>query len=292
MTTQLIRFAPLSFQDAEALSSHLEERMDWELATITSFEIEEDRWVVEVYSTTTVTAEQLHAEVSKAVEGYDAPAFACDNLDETDWVKKSLEGLPPVQAGNIFVYGSHDRHRIPAGSISIEIEAALAFGTGHHGTTLGCLLAFNEIIKTCKPERILDVGTGTGVLAIAAALTLKIPVLATDIDPVSVQTAEVNAQQNGAAPWFRVIEATGMDHDEIRENAPYDVIFANILAAPLVDLAPAITGETAPEGYIILSGLLEKQIEEVSQAYTSRGCTLLHTGVIEGWAALTLQKID
>jgi ribosomal protein L11 methyltransferase len=291
MTTHLIRFSPVSHARSMELIGHLENMLDFERVTVASHEIADDEWAVEVYAGDGTTLDDLSAMVAEAVSGQDAPTFHAATLDETDWVQKSLEGLAPVQAGRIFVHGSHDRHRIPTNAVSIEIEAALAFGTGHHGTTLGCLLAFNELIKLTKPRRILDVGTGTGVLGIAAALTLKTPVIAGDIDPVSVATAKANARFNNAAGLFHVVKACGLDHPAIGGGGPYDLIFANILAAPLVILSPDVARAAATGGFIILSGLLKHQIRQVSAAYKNRGFVMVHSRIIEGWAALTLQKV-
>jgi ribosomal protein L11 methyltransferase len=160
-------------------------------------------------------------------------------LPDTDWVKHSLEGLAPVLAGRFFLHGSHDRERRRHGGVSLEIDAGTAFGTGHHGTTAGCLLALDAILKRRRPERILDLGCGTGVLAIAAALAAKRKTLATDIDAEAVRVTQLNAGLNGVTPLLHCVTAPGLKHTRIAHGAPYDLVFANILARPLIDLRMA-----------------------------------------------------
>jgi ribosomal protein L11 methyltransferase len=209
-------------------------------------------------------------------------------LPDTDWVKHSLEGLAPVMAGRFFLHGSHDRSRKRPGGVPVEIDAATAFGTGHHGTTAGCLLALDAILKRQKPKRILDLGCGTGVLAIAAALATKHKTLATDIDPEAVRVTKVNAALNGVAPLIAAATAPGLKHGKIADAAPYDLIFANILARPLISLAQGLASILAPGGNLILSGLTVDQIRWVSASYRNRG--LVHTRTLrrENWATLML----
>lgn len=209
-------------------------------------------------------------------------------LPDTDWVKHSLEGLAPVMAGRFFLHGSHDRGRKRPGGVPLEIDAATAFGTGHHGTTAGCLLALDAILKRQKPKRILDLGCGTGVLAIAAALTTKQKTLATDIDPEAIRVTKMNASLNGVAPLIAAATAPGLKHCKIANAAPYDLIFANILARPLISLAQGLASILAPGGNLILSGLTIDQIRWVSASYRNRG--LVHTRTLcrENWATLML----
>lgn len=209
-------------------------------------------------------------------------------LPDTDWVRRSLEGLAPVVAGRFFLHGSHDRERRRFGGIPLEIDAGTAFGTGHHGTTAGCLMALDAILKRQNPRRILDLGCGTGVLAIAAARATKNKALATDIDPEAVRVTQLNAALNGVAPLIAAAPAPGLKHSKIAGAAPYDLIFANILARPLIDLAQGLTSILAPGGNLILSGLTVDQIRWVSAAYRDRG--LIHTQTLrrENWATLTL----
>ena len=216
--------------------------------------------------------------------------FDIEAVDETDWVAKSLAGLHPVPAGRFVVHGCHDRGRVPAGAIGIEIEAGLAFGTGHHATTRSCLLLLDRLARMWRPQKVLDLGCGSGVLAIAAAKRLHARALASDIDLVSVAVARDNARLNGVAPRVTVVEAAGLDHPAIRARAPFDLAFANILASPLVALAPPLAAAVAPGGHLILSGLLERQGTRVLAAYRARGLRPVGRLVREGWVSLLLQR--
>lgn len=210
---------------------------------------------------------------------------------DVNWVAKSLEGLHPVIAGGFYVYGSHSSEQVPpAGLIPLHIEAAQAFGTGHHETTTGCLEAIERTLKHTRPRKILDVGTGTGVLAIALAKRTRIAVLASDIDPIATTTTIENARDNGVANLIRAVTAPGMDHIAIASGAPYDLIVANILAGPLASLAPAIARATAPGGTIILSGLLATQSAWVANAYRAQSIVLRQRLIRGDWATLILEK--
>ena len=209
---------------------------------------------------------------------------------EINWVAKSLEGLAPVIAGGFYVYGSHETGPIPAGLTPMKIDAAQAFGTGHHETTTGCLEAIDRVLKRRKPKFLLDVGTGTGVLAIALAKRLKTPVIASDIDPIAVTTTADNAAQNGVGKFVIALEATGLEHRTIAQGAPYDLIVANILAGPLTALAPAM-GRVAMRGAsIILSGILEHQAPGVISAYARQGMVLTQKLQRKDWTTLMLEK--
>ncbi len=208
-----------------------------------------------------------------------------------DWVAESLAGLKPVQAGRFVVHGAHDRARIPGNRIGIEIEAALAFGTGHHGTTRGCLLALDRICKALRKRRnlrILDLGTGSGVLAIAAARALRLRVLATDIDVQAVRAARGNARLNGVGPFIEAVQADGVARRAVLERAPFDLIFANILLGPLQRLAAPLIRLTAPGGRIILSGLLTAQANAAMAAY--RTLALERRINLDGWTTLVLTR--
>jgi ribosomal protein L11 methyltransferase len=211
-------------------------------------------------------------------------------LPDTDWVKHSLKGLAPVIAGRFFLHGSHDRDRKRSGGVPLEIDAGTAFGTGHHGTTAGCLLAFDSILKQHKPKRILDLGCGTGVLAIATAQATKRKTLATDIDPEAVRVTQLNAALNGVAPLIQGVTAPGLKHMKIASSAPYDLIFANILARPLIALAQGLTSILAPGGNLILSGLTRDQIRWVSASYRNRGLVCTHTLSMGNWATLVFSN--
>ena len=193
-----------------------------------------------------------------------------------------------MRAGRVLVHGAHDRASLRVNDVGVEIEAALAFGTGHHGTTLGCLRALDRIAKRRRPARILDVGTGTGVLAIAAAKLLKRRVACGDIDPVAVETARANALANGAGAFVAPVVATGLRHEALAGQ--YDLIFANILAKPLRLLAPAIARAASPGAELVLSGLLARDVAGVLAAYRAQGFYLRERGDIDGWAALVLGR--
>jgi ribosomal protein L11 methyltransferase len=207
-----------------------------------------------------------------------------------NWVAKSLEGLQPVSAGGIYVYGSHETAPLPAGLVPIRIDAAEAFGTGHHETTTGCLEAIERTLKRSRPRRMLDVGTGTGVLAIALAKRTHTAVLASDIDPVATRTALANARDNGTGPLLRAVTAPGLAHPVIARGAPYDLIVANILAAPLVAIALDIGRAAAPGATIILSGLLATQSALVGNAYRQQRMILRQRLVRGEWGTLILEK--
>jgi ribosomal protein L11 methyltransferase len=247
-------------------------------------------WEVEVYFAEEPNRDNIRELVRIAAGDEAAKAAEFDTLAEKDWVKASLEGLTMVEAGRFLVHGGHDRGRVPLNRIGIEIEAALAFGTGHHGTTRGCLLALDAILKQRKPRRVLDVGTGTGVLAIAAARALHAPVALGDIDPVSVEAAASNARLNKAAAYLKPVVARGVQHPALMSGKPYDLIFANILAKPLRLLAPSIAGVASHDAALILSGLLGRDVAGVLSAYAAQGFHLRHRGDLEGWATLVLTR--
>jgi ribosomal protein L11 methyltransferase len=247
-------------------------------------------WEVEVYFAAEPNRDAIRELVRIAAGDDAAKAAEFDTLAEKDWVKASLEGLTMVEAGRFLVHGGHDRGRVPLNRIGIEIEAALAFGTGHHGTTRGCLLALDAILKQRKPRRVLDVGTGTGVLAIAAARALHAHVALGDIDPISVEAAASNARLNKAAAHLKPVVARGVQHPALMAGKPYDLIFANILAKPLRLLAPSIAGVASHDAALILSGLLGRDVAGVLSAYAAQGFHLRHRGDLEGWATLVLTR--
>jgi ribosomal protein L11 methyltransferase len=252
-------------------------------------DFDDGRWALVLFGPPGASAEALEATVRAGLgAALDGHALVARTIADADWVAASLAGLDPVQAGRFFVHGVHDRLKVPANAIGIQVEAALAFGTGHHGTTRGCLLALERLLKGWRPRRVLDVGTGTGVLAIAAAKALKRPVLASDIDRIAVRIACENAALNRVGHPVRVIEAVGVGHPMIAAGAPYDLVFANILAGPLVALAPTLAPLVALGGRLILSGLLARQQREVGAAYRARGLIVADRLVLDGWATLTL----
>ena len=211
-------------------------------------------------------------------------------LPDQDWIRQSQLGLPPVHAGRFFLYGAHDAGRVPAGVIPVRIEAGLAFGTGHHETTTLCLEAVTLLGRGRRRERILDLGCGTGVLAIAAAKLWRQRVLASDIDPVAIDVARENAQTNHEGPLVRVAVADGLTSPAIRAHAPYDLILANILAGPLQLLAPALSAAVARGGSLVLSGLLHDQEQQVLSPYRAQGLTFRRALRKGPWSALILER--
>ena len=250
------------------------------------FEIEDgsDRWEVGVYFTE--APDEVALALLAAAHG--AQPFVVSELPEVDWVAHVRRELSPVEAGRFFVHGSHDADKVPEGAEALCIEAAMAFGTGHHGTTVGCLLAYDRLLRRERFPRVLDVGTGTGVLAIAAARTGSRVVVGNDIDPVSVRIARENAAVNDARARF--VHAAGLSHAAVRTRAPYDLVFANILARPLVALSGQISRAVKPGGAIILSGLLRPQARFVRAAYLARGCRLEGMIKRDAWATLILRR--
>ncbi len=247
-------------------------------------------WLVEAYFGAAPDEANLRALIA-AVAGDDVAARATfGRIDAKDWVASSLEGLKPVRAGRFIVHGSHSRDELRVNDIAIEIEAALAFGTGHHGTTRGCLLMLDRIACRRRPRAILDIGTGTGVLAIAAAKLFKRPIQSCDIDPVSVATAAENARRNGAGAFVDPVLTDGAAHPALRAAAPFDLVFANILARPLCALAPQIAQLTDMGADIVLSGLLGRDVPAVLAAYRRQGMVLARRLDIEGWATLLMQR--
>ena len=209
-------------------------------------------------------------------------------LADANWLAMALSGLPPVLEGRFVLYGEHDSSRIPINATSLEIDAGAAFGTGHHGTTAGCLSALDQLLKRRRFDRVLDVGSGTGVLAIAAARTGSTRVLGVDIDAVSVRISRENARLNRARARF--VHASGLDDATVRAGRPYDLVFANILAKPLITLAQDIRTALKPGGVAILSGLLRTQERQVKAAYFARGFALERRIPRDAWQTLILRK--
>lgn len=217
--------------------------------------------------------------------------YKIDTLGNEDWVTASLRELPAVKAGRFLIHGSHVRPEIKPAEYTLEIEAGLAFGTGHHETTTGCLTALSYLSKFYHPKRIIDIGTGTGVLAMAAVqLWRKKNVIATDIDSIAVRVTKSNIGKNSLSSYIRAYTATGTTHPKIQNSAPYDLIIANILARPLIALAKDFSAIAQKNGYVILSGLLWRQVQIVSHAYKKQGFTLHKALQFGEWATLILQK--
>lgn len=259
-------------------------------AAIAAFENPQGRWDVTVHFADPPDEASIRNLVALASDDTVAASIVFDTIEAKDWVKASLEGLVPVRAGRFIVHGSHDRDKVRDNQLGIEIEAALAFGTGHHGTTRGCLIYLDYVLRSKAPKRILDLGTGTGVLAIAAAKATKKHVLATDIDAMSVKVAHENMRLNGVGNLVETVCATGFSSPAIAKHAPFDLILANILANPLRAMATDMERHMARNGMIILSGLLPHQATSVIVAYRARGLVLLRQQIIEGWSSLLMRR--
>jgi len=277
--------------DAAAAGRLADAFADWLGAAVAAFEQLGGGWTVEIYFDATPDQAKIR-ELVQAIAGDAAvQKLSFETIASRDWVASSLAGLKSVSAGRFVVHGAHDRAVIPSHCLGIEIEAALAFGTGHHGTTRGCLLALDRILRARRPpRRVLDVGTGTGVLAIAAAKALRRHVLASDIDARAVAIAIENARINRVAPLIEVLHAPGLAARGVRERAPYDLVFANILLAPLRLLAAPMAKLLAPRARIILSGLLAAQTNAALAAYRAQGLVLERRSVLDGWATLVLRR--
>lgn len=217
-------------------------------------------------------------------------AVGRETLPDIDWVAKSLEGLQPVRAGRFLVHGSHDRRKRRPGDLAIEIEAGLAFGTGHHGTTSGCLEMIETVVRREHPRNALDLGTGSAVLAIALAKLAHIPVLATDIDPVATRVAAANARLNQVSRYIETRTATGFHDPVFARRAPFDLIVANILARPLMRLAPDMARSVRLGGSLILSGILERQRDAVLSAYVGQNLRHVRTLTRGEWVTIHLKR--
>jgi ribosomal protein L11 methyltransferase len=287
--TTTLTLSNLLLNEAERLADSLEQELNAPLA-VSINETDEVRglWNVIAYFPDSVSAKLTKQRLAEtqAFKGI----CRIETIPETGWVEKSLKELGPVIAGRFFLHGAHDRHRRRPGGISLEIDAGTAFGTGHHATTQGCLLALERLLKHRQPRNILDVGTGTGVLALAAAKALHRRAIASDIDPEAIQVTEHNARINGLSPWIRVFTAAGLRHRAIAQSGPYDLIFANILARPLMALAPDLSQAMAPEGRLILSGLTEEQTRTIFAAYRNCGLVFEACLPIGQWRTLMLAK--
>ena len=252
------------------------------------FEMEDGSGLWEVGGYFTAPPDGVALDLLAAAHG--ARPFAVSELPPTDWVAQVRRELHPVEAGRFFVYGSHDAERVPEGRVALLIEAAMAFGTGHHGTTQGCLLALEALIGGgAAPVRVVDVGAGTAVLAMAAARVFPdADVVASDIDAVAVDVARANVAVNGLADRVDCVEAAGFGHPALA--GPFDLVFANILKGPLVEMAPAMARALRPGGAAILSGLLDRQADDVAAAYAAAGLGEADRLSVEGWTTLTLRR--
>ncbi len=273
---------------AEAMGEALE-RLTPEPYGVGVFEVEDGSglWEVGAYFVDAPDA----AGLALVAAAFSANDFVVSELPETDWVAHVKRELAPVEAGQFFVYGSHDAGELPPNKIGLLIEAAMAFGTGHHGTTLGCLKAFDGLVKNGREfEKVADIGCGTAVLGMAAAKIWDRAVWVSDIDPVAVDVAKANAAANDVADQMICLEAAGFDHPDLEKAGPFDLVFANILKGPLIDLSPSVAQNLQPKGIAILSGILNEQADEVVDVYIQNGFNLVSREEIVEWTTLCLEK--
>lgn len=275
---------------AEALGLGLE-ALEPEPTGVGVFEMEDGSGLWEVGAYFTEPPDEIGLALLAAAHG--ARPFVVSEIPETDWVAHVRRELHPIEAGRFFLHGAHDADRCPEERIGLLIEAAMAFGTGHHGTTQGCLQALDKLLTTgFLPSAVADIGCGTAVLAIAAAKVLEGPVLASDIDPVAVDVARANVVANGVEGRIACVEAAGFEHEDLHENGPYDLVFANILMGPLIDLAPSVAAHVAPGGHAILSGILNEQADAVEAAYQTAGFGAAERLVIGEWTTLSVRRAE
>jgi ribosomal protein L11 methyltransferase len=273
---------------AQALGEMLED-LDPAPTGVGVFEMEDGSglWEIGAY----FVEEPDEVELMLAAAAHSAKPFVISEVPDTDWVAQVKRELTPVEAGRFFVYGEHDADKLPDTSIGLLIEAAMAFGTGHHGTTLGCLKALDARVvegEACK--RVADIGCGTAVLGMAASKVWDIDVLVSDIDPVAVDVAKANAEANGLADRLTCLESAGFDHPELAAAAPFDLVFASILMGPLLALTGDMARVVAPGGKIILSGILSRQAAAVIEAYEDAGFSLHRREENGDWTTLTLAR--
>lgn len=259
---------------------------------IATMEIDEknDIWEASVYMFRVDEAEITERFAALLADDFPDATIQREELPDIDWIAKSLEGLKPVRAGRFVVHGSHDRGTARPGEIAIEIDAGQAFGTGHHGTTAGCLEVINSVMRSRRVSRVLDLGTGSGVLAIAARKLSPAQVLATDIDPIATRVARENVRINGIASGIALETAPGFHSTAFGRHGPFDLIIANILARPLMRMAPQLAAQLTPGGDVILSGILASQRWKVLAAYNGAGLSHMRTIWREGWVTIHLAK--
>jgi ribosomal protein L11 methyltransferase len=296
MTTPLIpathraTFAIPDEQTAKRLTDLLAESLAEGEAAVAAFEGANGNWDITLHFAQAPDERAIRQLVALSAGEEAARAIRFDTVAARDWVKATLSELVPVHAGRFIVHGRHDRAHVPPNKLGIEIEAALAFGTGHHGTTRGCLLLLDLVLKSHRPRRVLDLGSGTGVLAIAAAKALRRKVLASDIDLPSVKIAAENARLNGVGDLVETIRGGGFSAPQFAECGPFDLVLANILANPLRQLATPMAAHLSHRAHLILSGLLLPQASAVIASYRARGLVLRRHIRLEGWSSLLMWK--
>lgn len=261
--------------------------------SIASFEIEGDisNGVLEAFYQKEPDIEIINKAIIEmsAILNIKTPEVFLEEMENKNWVAESQKLLKPINAGRFFLYGSHDKDRVPENKIAICIDAGQAFGTGSHGTTAGCLMAISDLSEEINPSKMLDLGCGSGVLAIAMAKQWNGLIIASDIDPIATDTAKENFLINNV-PEINGHTCDGIDNTILEKNGPYDLIVANILAGPLIEMAPEIISNLGENSYLLLSGLLKEQEDAVLEAYENRNMELLKSYPIKEWQTLLLQK--
>ena len=276
----------LAYQASGALQDLIEPAPD----ALTVFENGPGHWRLEAYFNDGIGGRDVAAEI-QALVVRKLPPFVTEAVPDLNWVAISQAALPPVRAGRFVVHGTHDIGRVPRGPHTILIDAGEAFGTAHHATTLGCLLAIDRLTRFAAFDTVLDLGCGSGVLAIAVAKALpQTDIIATDMDPQSVKVAAENVRINGVAGRIALTTAAGVDHMWLRQSPPFDLVIANILAGPLIRLAPALARTVGGCGTLLLSGILIPQASQVIAAYRASGFHLERHDRIDGWSSLTLRR--
>lgn len=274
---------------AEALAEAME-ALDPAPVAVGVLEIEDGSGRREVGGHFTERPDEAGLAILATLHG--ARPFAVSRVEDTDWVAQVRRELTPVRAGRFVVHGGHDRAAVPVAAIGLEIEAAMAFGTGHHGTTLGCLRALDALVDAgVRPRDVADIGCGTAVLAMAAARVFDARVIASDLDAVAVEVAEANLAANDLETRVACVEAAGFDHPDLSREGAFDLIFANILKGPLIELAPAMARALRPGGRVILSGILNEQADEVLAHYRAQGFNPESREAIVDWTTLMLGRI-
>jgi ribosomal protein L11 methyltransferase len=285
-------FITTTEKKAEAILALMSDAFEDEGYAIATMEIDEkaDVWEASLYLMADEEAGMRERFAALVKEDFPDAVIAREDIPDVDWIAKSLEGLQPVRAGRFVVHGSHDRDTVRPGEIAIEIDAGQAFGTGHHGTTAGCLEVIEQVMRARKIRSALDLGTGSGVLAIAARKLAPVAVLATDIDPVATRVARENVRKNGIADGITLETAPGFHHTAFRRHGPFDLIIANILARPLMHMAPQVAAHLSPGGQVVLSGILANQRWKVLAAYNGAGLRHVHTIWRNGWVTIHLDR--
>jgi ribosomal protein L11 methyltransferase len=276
---------------AEVIAAGLEAAESPRALAVCLFECGHDRIEVSAHYASEPSRHILAQLIAFAAGDGRLGLLRIEPLPQKNWVAEAESLRGPVRAGRFLVHGRHDRGRVPAGRFTLEIDASVAFGTAHHATTRGCLIALDRLARREHPRRVLDIGTGTGILAIAAARALNADVVASDMDPIAVAVAADNARTNSVQSRVNVIEADGLAHPALR-RAKADLLFANILLRPLLDLAPAFSRALSPGGICVLSGLLAPQARQVEARYRDLGIRLESRILLDGWATLLLRRVS